>query len=172
MIAPEDLVENCRKALDEPQPPLAVKELVTQAVIDGVDGLSEKPGIQVLACDQRLTVLHVVIPGGRPKSLPHDHRMWAVIGIHKGQENNEFFRRAAGRLEEAGGRLVDPGEVLMLGQEVIHRIQNPLTHNSLGAIHVYGGDLLTARHSMWTEPDWAEEPYDVKVVTGTTFTPS
>ena len=58
----------------------------------------------------------------------------------------------------------------MLGQEVIHRIQNPLTHGSLSALHVYGGDLPSTPRSMWTEPEWTEEPYDERAVTGTTFT--
>ena len=25
---------------------------------------------------------------------PHEHRMWAVIGMYGGQEDNAFFRRA------------------------------------------------------------------------------
>jgi predicted metal-dependent enzyme (double-stranded beta helix superfamily) len=173
MISQEDFVTRCRTALSEVQPRLAVKEVVEQAVTDGVDGLSDglsdEPCIRVLACDETLTVAHVVIPGGRPKSLPHDHRMWAVIGIRRGREENEFFRRAGSVLETSGGRVVPAGEVLMLGQEVIHRIQNPLAHESLSALHVYGGDLPGTPRSMWTEPEWTEEPYDERAVTGTTF---
>ena len=39
--------------------------------------------------------------------MPHDHRMWAVIGIYTGRENNIFWRRLpadADRLIEAAGR--------------------------------------------------------------------
>ena len=169
MISQEDFVSRCRAALSESQPALAVKDVVEQAVTDGIDGLSDKPGIRVLSCDEALTVAHVVVPSGQPKSLPHDHRMWAVIGICEGKEDNEFFRRAGLSLEASGGRQVPAGEVVMLGQEVIHRIQNPLTHGSLSALHVYGGDLPSTSRSMWTGPEWTEEPYDERAVTGTTF---
>jgi predicted metal-dependent enzyme (double-stranded beta helix superfamily) len=169
MIDSEDFVRMCRAAISESQPALAVKEVVEQGVASGVDNLEEKPGVCLLACDERLTVIHVVVPGGRPKSLPHDHRMWAVIGVREGEEDNEFFRRTPGSLETSGGRVVGAGEVLVLGQEVIHRTQNPLTHGSLSALHVYGGDLLRTARSMWTKPDWLEETYDERAVTGTSF---
>ena len=39
-------------------------------------------------------------------SPPHDHRMWAVIGIYEGQENNTFYRRSADGLEELNRRAI------------------------------------------------------------------
>lgn len=40
--------------------------------------------------------------------LPHNHRMWAVIGIYTGREDNIFWRRVTGnvdgRIEAAGSR--------------------------------------------------------------------
>ena len=44
--------------------------------------------------DDELTVLHVVW-APRMTIYPHDHRMWAAIGIYAGQEDNSFFRRSA-----------------------------------------------------------------------------
>ncbi len=41
--------------------------------------------------DDDLTVLHVVWAPGM-SIYPHDHRMWAVIGIYSGQEDNAFYR--------------------------------------------------------------------------------
>ena len=169
MTTIDDFVAECRSAASDAQPVLAVKEAVERTISRGLDGLSDKPGVRVLSCDKDLTVLQVVIPGGLPKSLPHDHRMWAVIGLVEGQEANEFFRRSGATLEGSGGRVVETGEVLALGSETIHRIQNPQTHGSTRALHVYGGDLLTAVRSMWTKPGWTEEPYDEARVTGATF---
>lgn len=168
----EDLVAACRRAVTEAQATLAVKEVLAQAVRDGVSGLVETDDLtlQVLACDPDLTVLQVVVPPRR-WSLPHDHRMWAAIGVCEGREDNEFFRRAASTIEGAGGRRVEPGEVLVLGQEVIHRIHNPLD-TPLRAIHVYGGDFPAARRSMWSGPEWQEEPYDALRATGTVIRPS
>jgi predicted metal-dependent enzyme (double-stranded beta helix superfamily) len=93
----------------ESQLVLALKEVVERTISGGLDGLSDKPGVRVLSCDHDLTVAHVVIPGGLPKSLPHDHRMWAVIGMIEGQEANEFFRRCGATLEDSGERVVETG---------------------------------------------------------------
>jgi predicted metal-dependent enzyme (double-stranded beta helix superfamily) len=38
--------------------------------------------------------------------MPHDHRMWAVIGVYTGREDNIFWRRVAG---EAGGLTAELG---------------------------------------------------------------
>jgi predicted metal-dependent enzyme (double-stranded beta helix superfamily) len=166
------LVEACRKAAGEPQPSLAVKEVLEQAVRDGISGLfdTDELTLQVLSCDPDLTVLQVVVPAGPRWSLPHDHRMWAAIGVCDGREDNEFFRRAAPSIEGSGGRAVESGQVLLLGHDVIHRIHNPLDR-PLRAIHVYGGDFPSARRSMWTEPGWREEPYDAVRATGTAIRP-
>jgi predicted metal-dependent enzyme (double-stranded beta helix superfamily) len=170
MASSEEFVAACQQALGEADPRLAIRELVERAARSGgLDDLSDKPGVRVLWHDDALAVAHVVIPPGVPKSLPHDHRVWAVIGICAGQEHNEFFRRSAGSLAASGGRVVESGEVLSLGSEVVHAVGNPLTHEASSALHVYGGDLLSIERSMWTEPDWREEPYDAMRATGTTF---
>jgi predicted metal-dependent enzyme (double-stranded beta helix superfamily) len=39
--------------------------------------------------------------------MPHNHQMWAVIGVYTGREDNIFWRRipgGGGRLEAAGAR--------------------------------------------------------------------
>jgi predicted metal-dependent enzyme (double-stranded beta helix superfamily) len=169
MLSGDDFVAECLGALADATPLLAIRDVVERAVRDGVGGLAEEPGIRVLWCDPSLTVAHVVIPAGAPKSLPHDHRMWAVIGIAGGCEDNEFFRRSADSLEASGGRVVEAGEVLSLGPETIHAVGNPLAHTSTSGLHVYGGDLVNTPRSMWTEPNWHEEPYDARRATGTHF---
>lgn len=164
----EDLVEACRRARGESQPLLAVKEVLDRAVRDGVSDLKETDELtlEVLACDPDLTVVQVVVPASPRWTLPHDHTMWAAIGVCEGREDNEFFRRAAPALESSGGRSVEAGQVLVLGDDVIHRIRNPLGR-PLRALHVYGGDFPAARRSMWTEPGWREEPYDARRAVGT-----
>jgi len=67
--------------------------------------------------------------------MPHDHRMWAVIGIYTGREDNVFWRRLpadAGREFEAAG-----------------------------ARHLCRGDFLTQERSEWDPDTLHERPYDV-----------
>src|SRR5208337_100503 len=59
--------------------------------------------------------------------------------------DNIFWRRLpqaeAGRIEAAGARSLCPGEVTILGRDIIHSVTNPLGKLS-AALHVYDGDLL------------------------------
>ena len=148
---------------------VAIKEVLGRAVQrpDEVEaGLRADRGVAVLHRSPDLTVLSVVIPAGSRASLPHDHRMWALVGIYGGQEDNRFFRRADGRLEQSGGRSLTVSDTLAMGDDTIHAIENPLSHSALAAIHVYGGDLLGIDRSMWTVPGYDEQPYDDTKVLG------
>jgi hypothetical protein len=44
-------------------------------------------------------VLHGVLPPTPRPVDPHDHRMWAVIGVYHGQEDNQLFARVDDPLE-------------------------------------------------------------------------
>ena len=113
-------------------------------------------GDMALYKSPRLTILKAAVPAGF-KSPPHDHRMWAVIGVYEGQEDNTFYRRSGESLEPAGGKDLKPSEVLVLGEDAVHAIANPLDQTSY-AIHVYGGDLPNAKRSMWNPFSLKEEP--------------
>ena len=171
MFVVEEFIEVCSAALGEPKPLLAVKQVVERAVRERgiVEQLSDSPGVRVLHCDPALTVAHVVIAPDSPRSLPHDHRMWAVVGIAAGREDSQFFRRSPTSLEPMNGMSLDEGQALAMGPEVIHAIRNPLSNRITSALHVYGGDLMHVERSMWTKPDWSEERYDALRATGTTF---
>ena len=165
----EAFVADCQTALAEPQSMLAIKELLDRALAgpDAVAAaLSPDPGVSVLHRSDDLTIANVVIPPGLPASLPHDHRMWALVGIYGGQEDNQFYRRAEGGLAESGGRSLRVSDTVLMGDDTIHAICNPLAHSTLAAIHVYGGDLVGTERSMWTQPDFDEQPYDDKQVLG------
>jgi predicted metal-dependent enzyme (double-stranded beta helix superfamily) len=162
----EGFISDCRRhaALGETK---AILELMRDAVRDpaalkaAVTPLER--GVSVfdapLFRSADLTVLNVTLrPGGL--SIPHDHAMWAVIGIYEGQENNTFFRRAGERLDQVNTREVSAGEAMLLGPNVVHAIENPLATQTLG-LHVYGGDLFAEPRSMWSPHTGAEHAYDI-----------
>jgi predicted metal-dependent enzyme (double-stranded beta helix superfamily) len=93
----------------------------------------------------------------------HDHRMWAAIGIYAGQEDNAFFRRAGQTLTDSGGKELRERDVLLLGDDAIHSVTNPL-RSCTGAIHVYGGDFVATPRSQWSGETRTEEPYDIDYV--------
>ncbi len=106
-----------------------------------------------------------VIWGPRMTLMPHNHNMWAMIGVYGGREDNIFWRRLPddelGRIEAAGAKSLGPADVRPLGEEIIHSVTNP-TSKLTGAIHVYGGDFFTEERSEWDPETLAEQPYDVE----------
>ena len=93
--------------------------------------------------------------------MPHDHRMWAAIGIYDGTEDNQFFRRDADDgLVTTNDRRLETGEVCVLGTQTIHAVTNP-TGRLTGAIHVYGGDFVNQPRSQWGPDDLVERPFSM-----------
>ena len=61
------------------------------AIIDAIGEPSAAPLFSTWHTSDELTVLHVVWPP-TVDLMPHDHMMWASIGLYGGREDNRFFR--------------------------------------------------------------------------------
>jgi predicted metal-dependent enzyme (double-stranded beta helix superfamily) len=157
------------------KPASAVKELLTDAlhnpldVKQALDAMGQtkqvgegRMGDFVIHRSPDLTILRAAVPP-KFKSPPHNHLMWAVIGVYEGQENNYFYRRSGESLEAAGDKQLKPSDILVLGTDVIHAIENPLDQ-MLYAIHVYGGDLPAAPRRMWNPTTLQEEPFEYQTM--------
>jgi predicted metal-dependent enzyme (double-stranded beta helix superfamily) len=118
-------------------------------------GVEDRCGVTVLTRSPRLTVQRVVWPAGI-RIPPHDHRMWAVVGVYRGREDNALFRRDGATLEGCGDRQIEEGGVLVLHADAIHAVANGMSTPCV-ALHVYGGDLDGTPRSTWA-PD--EQPFD------------
>ena len=93
--------------------------------------------------------------------MPHNHEMWAVIGLYGGQEDNTFWRRNDEQtLTKHGTKILTPGSVSALGKDVIHSVHNPLQQLT-GALHVYGGDFFETPRSEWDFDTLEEQEYSV-----------
>ena len=166
MFDVDDFLARCRVAVRETEPRRAIREELARVVAasgDVAEALRPaEAGIDVLVQDDDLTVLHVVwAPGMR--IFPHDHGMWAAIGIYAGIEDNAFYRRDAddrSTLTESGGKRLEVGDTVVLGDATIHGVTNPASHLT-GAIHVYGGDLINQARSQWGPGPLVERPYDL-----------
>src|SRR5580693_6038890 len=157
----EEIVARCHTALSEDTPALAVRDVLAALVSDRSHleqalGPVSRGGITTLHNSADLTVLHVAWTPGMTL-YPHEHRMWAVIGMYGGQEDNAFFRRVPGSLAPVGGRELPAGDVLVLGDDVIHSVANSGREFAV-ALHVYGGDFFTAERSEWTFGTFEEGP--------------
>jgi predicted metal-dependent enzyme (double-stranded beta helix superfamily) len=163
-LAVDDIVARCQAAVAEHTPPLAVRDVLDELVADPASlaqamGPVEVGGITTLHRSSDLTVLHVAWTPGMALN-PHDHRMWAAIALYGGQEDNAFYRRGAAGLEPAGGRDVQVGEVLVLGDDAIHSVTNRRREFAV-ALHVYGGDFFGQDRSEWDVATLEERPRDL-----------
>ena len=162
-------VADCRDANNESDARNAVQDVVTRAVKNPgrlLEALGEpqRAGVHKLHHDDELTVLNFIW-GPHMTLMPHNHQMWAVIGIYTGREDNIFWRRIPesneGKLRAAGAKALDVGEVSPMGSDVIHSVTNPIPRLT-GAIHVYGGDFFATPRSEWDPETLIEGVYDVE----------
>ena len=167
MFDVEEFVTSCRSALAENPPELAVKELMASVMsrpgdVESALRTPTKGGITTLHKSAELTVLNIVWPPGMAL-YPHDHQLWAVIGLYGGREDTTFFTRNKSEtgLVRAGFKKLEAQDAVVLGQDAIHAVANP-GGGFTGAIHVYGGDFFTKPRSEWESESAEEAPYSVE----------
>jgi predicted metal-dependent enzyme (double-stranded beta helix superfamily) len=157
-------VEDCRAAAAaDPDAQAAIREVLAREMTDREDvlaglGAPTRGGLTTLYRSAELTILNIVW-APLMQLLPHEHNMWALIGIYTGREDNIFWRRDKGRLSAVNATAISAGTVVPLPVDVIHSVNNPI-EKLTGAIHIYGGDFFAVHRSEWdpetlTERDWS-----------------
>src|SRR5262249_19802719 len=135
------------------------------AVIRGL-GEPKRAGVEVLYRGADVTILNLVW-GPRMTVMPHDHRMWAVIGIYAGREDNIYWRRLPTDprhgIEAPVAQALAANDGVALGRDILHTVTNPIPRLT-GAIHVYGGDFFAVERSEWDPETLRERPYDAPAV--------
>src|SRR5262245_15021598 len=122
MFEIERFVAECRAALREPAAELAVRELLARATaapaeVEAALGTPTRGDLTTLHRSPELTILNVVWAPGMA-IYPHDHRMWAVIALYGGREDNTFFRRTPDGLVVAGTKQLETSDAVTLGRQV------------------------------------------------------
>ncbi|MEZ5966767.1 MAG: hypothetical protein R3F56_23210 [Planctomycetota bacterium] len=160
-------VADCVAANKESDPQAAVREVLAKGVRDpramlAAVGEPTAAGLQVLHRSPTLTIFAAVWTP-QMNLMPHDHRMWALIGIYTGREDNILWRRTEGRLRAYGADCLFEGDVATLPASAIHSVTNPLERFT-GGIHIYGGDFFATPRTQWNPETLAEEPSDGDVI--------
>jgi len=161
----QGFIDACAVAVKEGQ--AAVRELIAEAVSDPAGivkelGVPEKAGIDLLHRSNDLTVINFIWSPNMTL-IPHDHKMFAVIGVYNGREDNVFWKRTEGSIKAAGADSLGVGDVGTLGHSVIHSVTNPI-NTFTSALHVYGGDFFEPDEprTEWDHETLAERPWDVE----------
>ena len=160
-------IADCVSARAERNAVVAVKEVVDRALAEPgrvAEALpSEVAEFKPLYVSPAISILKFVW-GPSMAVPPHDHLMWAVIGIYGGEEDNVFYRRMGHTIVEVGGRRVSAAQSAMLGADVIHAVTNSSRRACTGSIHIYGGDYLHKSRSMWDPDNYDERAADGETV--------
>jgi predicted metal-dependent enzyme (double-stranded beta helix superfamily) len=159
-----DLTELIDRAKNnEPEILKAGGELLSQLVAQD-DWLPEQfaqPNPQyysqyLLYCDpqERFSVVSFVWGPGQ-KTPIHDHTVWALIGMLRGQETGERFaiQQPGKPMQSLGRDTLQPGQIDCVSPSIgdIHRVSNAYDDRVSISVHAYGGNIGRIRRHVYDE---------------------
>ncbi len=156
-------IEDCVEANRSDDPQGAVLEVLARAMSHPADlltalGNPTEAGITLLYRSESLTILNAAWTP-QMNLMPHNHLMWANIGIYTGREDNILWHHSNNRIEAFEAKALFAGDVTALPADVIHSVTNPLPRFT-GGIHIYGGDFFEITRSQWDPETLKREPSD------------
>lgn len=162
-------VADCLIANQELDAQAAVTEVLAKAVstpnaVISALGEPEKAGLNVLLSSSTLTIFAATWTP-QMNLMPHDHLMWASIGIYTGREDNIFWKRSADGIRAYGAEALFVKDTASLPEDAVHSVTNPLLRFT-GGIHIYGGDFFDTTRSQWDPETLEEETSDGAVIRG------
>ena len=165
----DKFVDDVKRARAESDGQRAVEEILQRAVSQprGVLAALGEPlraGIHPIHRDDDVTILNVVW-APLMVLLPHNHNMWASIGIYTGREDNILWERRGHLVTATGAASLSEKQVFGLPADAIHSVTNPIGRLT-GAIHIYGGNFFAPGRSEWDAESLQERPWDVDAARG------
>lgn len=92
----------------------------------------------------------------------HDHRVWGLVGVLRGEELSvSYTRQADGCLRPGISERLTRGTVAAVSPQIgdIHAISNGLSDRSSISIHTYGGNIGRIRRSVFDATTGAEQEF-------------
>jgi predicted metal-dependent enzyme (double-stranded beta helix superfamily) len=107
--------------------------------------------------DQSLSLFSLVVPPGAETPI-HDHLAWGLVGLYRGEQDEEVYVRRNGVLELVERRFLTSGDfyVLIPPRDDIHRVRTTSAETSV-SIHLLTNDTgCVWRHSFDPESGEAQ----------------
>jgi len=109
----------------------------------------------LLHCDslERFSVVAFVWGPGQQTPI-HNHTVWGLVGVLRGAEISQAYRRRGGELQADGAaQRLDPGQVTAVSPTLgdLHRVANAYPDRTSISIHVYGGNIGRIRRSAYDD---------------------
>ncbi|HEX7875581.1 MAG TPA: cysteine dioxygenase [Sphingobium sp.] len=116
----------------------------------------------LLHCDSRERFSVASFVWGPGQSTPiHDHTVWGLVGVLRGAEKVERFRRLpTGGLVADGEDILHAGAVDAVSPRIgdIHRVTNGLSDRPSISIHVYGANIGAVERATYA-PDGSPKAF-------------
>jgi predicted metal-dependent enzyme (double-stranded beta helix superfamily) len=113
----------------------------------------------LLHCDplERFSVVSFVWGPGQ-RTPVHDHTVWGLIGLLRGEERSRRYeRRSDGSLIEGAETTLRPGMIESVSPTIgdIHLVENGLRDCASISIHVYGANIGAVKRHIFDVPSGA-----------------
>jgi 3-mercaptopropionate dioxygenase len=111
------------------------------------------------AADRSLCLFSLVVPPGAMTPV-HDHLAWGLIGLYRGNQDEEIYRPAADGLELVRQRPLEPGDFyrLLPPHDDIHRVRTTSELTSV-SIHLLASDTGCILRHTYDEATGEARPF-------------
>jgi predicted metal-dependent enzyme (double-stranded beta helix superfamily) len=163
----EKFVDDCVRANRGADAQAAVQDVLASAVSDPgavlkAIGEPKRAGIDVLHRSPELTIFNATWTP-HMSLMPHNHLMWALIGLYTGREDNIIWRDDGNGMAAHEAKCLFAGDCAALPVDVVHSVTNPLPRFT-GGIHIYGGDFFDMPRHQWDAETLDVKPADGSII--------
>ena len=111
------------------------------------------------SADRSLSLFSLVVPPSS-KTPIHDHLAWGLVGLYRGNQDEEFYRPANGRIELTRRRPLEPGDfyVLLPPAADVHCVRTTSAETSV-SIHLLANDTGCAWRHTFDPATGAAQPF-------------
>lgn len=117
----------------------------------------------LLHCDpwERFCIVSFVWGPGQHTPV-HDHRVWGLVGVLRGEERNvSYAADAAGALRVTADERAGPGSIGRVSPTIgdVHQVFNALADEVSISIHIYGGNIGRIERAVFDPDSGAARPF-------------
>lgn len=111
------------------------------------------------SADRSLSLFSLVVPSGS-KTPIHDHLAWGLIGLYRGNQDEEIYRLSDGAIELARQRPLEPGDhyVLLPPIDDVHCVRTTSDATSV-SIHLLANDTGCVQRHTFDEQTGEAKPF-------------
>ncbi len=109
--------------------------------------------------DESLSLFALAVPSGSSTPV-HDHLAWGLVGLYRGEQDEEIYARDGGELTLVERRALRPGELYALfpPHDDIHRVTTTSAGTSV-SIHLLTNDTGCTWRHLYDPATGSQEPF-------------